>query len=176
MSKFTAVAAAMSLLACAAAQNAGEGGESEDAVADITVTNVDLRRLIGDDWSGALTYLNYSAPYEYFTIPAALEVKEAGEGINLSFIYPEEPDQNFSYDLAVSVDQKRIGDESVVYREETAEGELIIKTRFDCEDLGKAAECRMTYAISPQAFSITKMVTYTGESEAFLRNEYKFTR
>lgn len=136
----------------------------------------DLEIVVGTEWTGSLTYLNYQEPFIDFTIPATLTVTATEAGLKLAYAYPEEPHANSTVQAEISANGRKLMGEPIVSNTELETGEREIRTRFACEDMGRAAVCEMTYSLAPSALRITKMVTYDGETDAFRRNAYVFTR
>ena len=165
MKLITASAIASAILTLAA-----HAGEAEG------LSPSDLAMVAGTDWTGSLTYLNYQPPFEDVTIPANLEVDATDTGLKLAYIYPDEPHANSTVTLNVSEDGQMMMGEPIVSNTLLESGTREVKTAFACEDMGKAADCEMTYAFGESELKVTKMVTYKGETDAFRRNAYTFTR
>ena len=136
----------------------------------------DLEVAIGSDWTGSLTYLNYQEPFIDFTIPVTLTVTAAEAGLKLAYVYPDEPHANSTVLAEIGANGSELMGEPIVSNTEREDGGREIVTAFDCEDMGRAAACEMTYAFAPKELRIKKMVTYEGETESFRRNAYVFTR
>ena len=136
----------------------------------------DLEVVVGAEWTGSLTYLNYQEPFIDFTIPATLAVTATEAGLKLAYTYPEEPHANSTVQAEISANGTKLMGEPIVSNTELESGGREIQTRFACEDMGRSAVCEMTYSLAPLELRITKMVTYDGETEAFRRNAYVFTR
>ena len=136
----------------------------------------DLEIVVGTDWKGSLTYLNYQEPFIDFTIPATLEVTAIETGLQLAYKYPDEPHANSTIQAEIGENGMMLMGEPIVLNTAMEDGGRLIKTAFGCEDMGRSATCEMTYAFSPTELRIKKMVAYDGETEGFRRNEYVFTR
>lgn len=136
----------------------------------------DLEVIVGSDWTGSLTYLNYQEPFIDFTIPATLTVNATEAGLKLAYAYPDEPHANSTVQVEIGANGGELMGEPIVSNTELEAGGREIVTAFDCEDMGRAAACEMTYAFAPTELRIRKMVTYQGETDSFRRNEYVFTR
>ncbi|MEO1554690.1 MAG: hypothetical protein AAFR82_12240 [Pseudomonadota bacterium] len=132
--------------------------------------------IVGDDWSGALTYLNYGEPVKDFTIPAELEVERVERGVKIAYKYPDEPHQNSTVTARLNEDGSQLMGAAVTVNDIGAAGAREIRTEYACEDMGKTAECEMIYELSSDRVVMRKMVTYSGEADAFRRSEYVFTR
>lgn len=142
----------------------------------VSLSPSDLAVVAGNDWTGSLTYVNYQPPFEDVTIPANLEVEATETGLKLAYIYPDEPHANSTVTLKVSEDGQMMMGEPIISNTLLETGAREVKTAFPCEDMGKAASCEMTYTFGASALNVTKMVTYEGETDAFRRNAYSFTR
>jgi len=143
--------------------------------ADPLIAKADFDSVLGDDWSGSLTYLNYSEPFEEVTIPAEIDVSSSPTGLTFSFQYPEEPQQNSTLTIDLSGPSNEIRDAKIV-RRSTVGNSVIFMTVEPCEDMGREANCEMIYALAPNMLNIVKVVTYDGETESFQRNAYAFSR
>ena len=136
----------------------------------------DLAVVAGTDWTGSLTYMNYQPPFEDVTIPANLEVEATDTGLKLAYIYPDEPHANSTVTLKVSGNGQWMMGAPIVSNTLSESGLREVKTAYSCEDMGKKASCEMIYSFGASELNVTKMVTYEGETEAFRRNAYSFTR
>ena len=135
-----------------------------------------FNEIVGDDWTGELTYLNYGEPVKDFTIPAALEVEQIESGLKMAYIYPDEPHQNSTLTVRISEDGSRLMGAPVTQNVVLETGEREIRTEYACQDMGKTASCEMIYQLRADQVVMRKMVTYSDETEAFRRNQYVFTR
>ena len=135
-----------------------------------------LEIVAGDDWTGTLTYLNYGEPLRDFTIPAELQVEVIERGLRLNYKYPEEPKENSSVTARISADGTKLMGAPIVANRVLDAGEREVITRYPCNDMGQTATCETILTLSQNEFRSRKMVTYEGESDAFRRNEYVFTR
>ena len=142
----------------------------------MTTSPADPAPLIGTDWTGTLTYMNYQEPFIDVTIPAALEVTETASGLELFFKYPDEPQANSRYELTYSDTGSDIDGKPLTERMVSETGATTLKTVAKCEDMGRAASCEMVYQISDADFIQTKFVTYAESGEQIRRNSYAFTR
>lgn len=165
------LSSAFVLSACGNAS--GSADADHDFAAKVRVS--DIAVLVGDDWEGTLTYLNYGEPKKDVTIPAKLAVAQNHDMFELYFEFPEEPDANGRAELVISDDGRMLNDETVTRRMEE-DGTLTLVTESDCKDAAVQAKCEFTYDISPSALSIRKMVTLDGDTDAYRRNHYSFTR
>lgn len=136
----------------------------------------DLEKIVGDNWTGNLTYLNYGEPVQDFTIPAELDVASIENGLELYFQYPEEPSQNIRVTWLISDQGRSLAGEPIIASTEMADGTAVYVTAAPCKDMGNSATCQMSYSLSATEISIKKMVQYDDADTAFRRNEYQFSR
>lgn len=139
------------------------------------VMPADLSVLTGDGWNGSFTYLSFGEPEQELSVPAEMNVVQDGRVLELSLSYPEDPQADGQLDLVISDDGRMINAETLQRRVED-DDELILVTEHDCYDNGRPGLCEMIYRIRPDQFVIRKLVTLDGESEAFQRTRYLFTR
>lgn len=139
------------------------------------VTDADLARVTGDDWTGELTYRDYSPPFGKVAIAAEVDVTRTAAGLTLSMQYPREPQANSADTLSVTDGGRSLGGDPVIAREEIS-GAAVITTRGPCEDDGREAVCERAYTFGDKTLSLRKSVRLAGETEAFERNAYRFTR
>ena len=132
--------------------------------------------IIGNDWTGELTYLNYGEPVKDFTIPAALKVERVEAGVKMAYIYPDEPHQNSTITVRMSEDGSKLMGAPLTVNRMLDTGSREFRTEYACEDMGRTASCEMIYQLRADQVVMRKMVTYAGETDAFRRNEYVFTR
>lgn len=144
---------------------------------EVPPLSLDMFEIIaGDDWKGSLTYLNYQAPFEDVTIQADVEISLVEAGLKLDYKYPNEPHANSSVLAEITDAGMVFMNEPIVAHTLTDDGIRTVTTAFSCEDMGRPAQCEMTYSFSADALDIKKMVTYESEAEAFRRNAYSFQR
>lgn len=138
----------------------------------------DLKRLTGAQWTGTLTYLDYSKNTKV-SIPANLTVSQSAEH-RLSWIfeytYPDEPQANTKRSMAIAKDGRTFGDELIVERTTLPDKTIKIVTNKNGKDNDKPAVFRFTYLLSDKVFSLKKEVSYDGSNEFFERNEYSWKR
>ena len=142
------------------------------------VKSRDLQILMGAQWIGTLTYLDYSRN-KPVSIPSKLTVTQS-KGDKLSWVfeyqYPDEPKANSEETVTISKDGKTIGGETVVERTKLAGNTLRIVTEKNGMDDNKKSLFRHTYLINANNFSIRKEVRFEGTAEFFERNQYSWRR
>lgn len=138
----------------------------------------DFQKLSGN-WSGSLTYLDYSSGKPY-TMSADIEVKRINDSNEFEFIntYPKEKSANSTQIIIISQDGKYIGKEEIISRTELAEGQIQIVTQRQGKDGNdnKEALIKQTYTISGTSFSIRKEVLFSGDNKWILRHEYVYSK
>jgi hypothetical protein len=162
---FAAAAAALLFYAGASAQNA-------------SLKPDDLKVLEGAEWTGSLTYRDYSSDKQV-EIKSNVLITRSKSDPNAwlwDFRYPLEPKANSIGEVRLSTDGKTFRDEMVVERLKLPDGGLKIVTIKPGQDNNKEATFRYTYMIGPKAFSIRKEVKTNDAEGYFERNSYKWTR
>ena len=138
----------------------------------------DVQLLTGEEWTGTLTYLDYSTNKKV-SIPSNLIVTQS-EVDRFAWIfdyqYPDEPKANSTKDVILSKDGRTFNGEAVVERLKIDATMLKVTTEKSGSDNDKKALFRFTYLIAPKSFSIRKEVRYEGETNFIERNQYTWTR
>lgn len=138
----------------------------------------DLQILTGAQWSGTLTYLDYSSQKKV-SIPVNLTVKPNGaDEWSWVFVYsyPDEPHANSQEIVKLSKDGKSISGEVVLERTSLPDHTVRVVTEKKGEDNNRSASIRFTYSLSAGNFSIKKEVRYENENQFFERNEFRLKR
>ncbi|NNE57050.1 MAG: hypothetical protein HKN36_02985 [Hellea sp.] len=136
----------------------------------------DFEVIEGNDWTGNLTYLDYSSE-KYVTIPTQATVEIASPTtLKYTISYPEEPWEDSKAKLKISSSGRALDGQAVTYREVRPNGNLEIRTSHEGEDNNLPALIRMTYVLGSAEFSISKDVQLDGETEFINRNIYAFAR
>ena len=129
-------------------------------------------------WSGTLTYLDYTAN-KPVTIPSTFKLTKAGTGWNFAIGYDEEPHANSASPLRL-VDAGhalQTGDVTERVLSRVTQGDrIVITTESTGEDDRRPATIRKVYTISSRAFSLQKLVKFTGDADFFERHIYRWTR
>ena len=140
------------------------------------VTITDFKVIEGDDWTGDLTYLDYSAN-KRVTIPTAATVSiKPPTQLKYSVSYPKEPWEDTKATLKLSKSGRVLDGHPVIYREIQSDGSLEIRTTYHGKDNDRPAQIRMAYTLNASAFTISKDVRYDEDTDFANRNIYAFTR
>ena len=140
------------------------------------VSASDFEVVIGDDWAGELTYLDYSSG-ETVAIPATLSVGPIdGRTINYAFGYPDEPQAKNAGTWTISGDGQSLDDKTVTSRMDGDNGDLILVMEYSGSDNNAPAEITETLILSANGIVMTKDVQPEGETQAFQRNSFAFSR
>jgi len=159
---------AFALLGCSAADSVDPNGP--------TVTQADFESVVGEAWTGELTYLDYSSE-KRVTIPAAATIKLAGSnGIKYTISYPEEPWEDTKSTLKTTQSGRVFDGHPVIARDTAPNGWLTIQTLHQGEDNKKPADIRMSYRVGENDFVIEKEVSYGADGYFITRKSYHFTR
>ena len=143
-----------------------------------SIKDTDLQPLIGGQWVGTLTYLDYGKNKKV-SIPVTLNVTKSTKDQStwiFDFRYPDEPKANNIQEVTLTDNGRTLDGETVVERIKLPGKTVKIVTEKSGQDNNKPAVLRYTYLISPKNFSIRKEVRYEGVTELFERNEYRWTR
>ena len=140
-----------------------------------TIKAVELKPWLGD-WKGSLIYLDYSTAQET-KIKADIKLGPIVDGnkVAIAFNYPDEPGASSKDTLRFSEDGRSVNYMTVASKKK-ATGNLVFVLETEGEDNGQKAEIRTTYSFNKNTFSNKKEVRYRGQSDFFVRNEYKLTR
>ncbi|MBC7937554.1 MAG: beta-lactamase family protein [Rhizobacter sp.] len=145
---------------------------------DTTKVSVNDFEPFRGNWTGSLTYLDYSSG-EPYTMPANITVnllKEQGT-IVLIKSYPDEPNANVVDTLNISADGKKINDvpvQSVKYFKNGDTEIITLREGTDGND-HKPASIQVSYTAGNNHFTIRKEVKFKGQTQWLQRHEYKFT-
>lgn len=141
-----------------------------------SVSPDDLRILIGD-WTGSLTYVDYSSG-QPFTMPANVKV-EQGKNENqfiLFYAYPNEPKANNKEKVTISNKGSKINGNDLISSKSLNTDETQFTTESPGKDNNKKALIRNIYVVGEERFLIRKEVRFEGSEEWLKRNEFSFKR
>lgn len=174
MRLFLLSAAAVGLAACQTADVAAPAPQGLSVPAPM-ISPSDFAVILGDGWTGELTYLDYSSG-ETVAIPATLSVGPInGQSIGYAFGYPDEPDANSPGVWEISADGQALDGKTVTRRSDGVDGEVVLILEYDGEDDNKPARVTETLVLTADALTFGKTVQFDG-GDAFQRNSYAFER
>lgn len=139
------------------------------------VTADELNKLAGN-WSGTLTYTDYSNDTSKTSLPTKLEIIDLKDSLGFNYTYTE-PNGTLVKDKGSlrylkEVDQLFIdGDTYYVNAVRRRGVRLTIIADREGTDNNKEAEIRKTITIGPSVLIIIKEVKYSGAKEYFVRNK-----
>jgi hypothetical protein len=132
-------------------------------------------------WKGTLTYLDYTSN-KPTTIPSTFKLTQAADSSsawNFAIGYDEEPHANSATRLELR-DYGRVlqlGDTTETVLSSIRQGNRVdITTQFTAADDNKPATIRKVYIISPNAFSMQKLVKFADQPDFFERHIYQWSR
>ncbi len=164
-----------SLMACAAPVSKSVVS-SEILQNHRVVKESDFAKLAGKNWTGSLSYLDYSSG-KMSSIPVGLNFDmPKGRKLKYAVIYPGETQYNATETIKISKDGLRINGHAVLSKSVETDGSLLITTKHQGKDNGKSAAIKTGYVIADNVFKITKDVKLAGSENYFRRNEYLFER
>jgi len=138
----------------------------------------DVQLLTGEQWTGTLTYLDYSTN-QTVSIRSNLIVSQSKVdkfAWVFDYEYPDEPKANGSKDVLLGKDGRTFNGENVVEREPLNESTVRAVTEKTGTDNDQKALFRFTYLLGSKSFSIKKEVRYEGAADFIERNQYSWTR
>ncbi len=138
----------------------------------------DLRPIEGKQWTGTLTYLDYTSG-KRTTIKSNIVVTHSGsDALSWTFemYYPLEPAANGKDDVKLSLDGRTFNGEAVIESTRLPGGILRVVTTAPGKDDNRDATFRHTYLIGKKTFSIRKEVRFDGTDEFIERNIYSWER
>lgn len=175
------VAAPFLIMSACAVQNMDAGSDivsntSEQNTDTAFVAIEDFARLSGGEWTGELSYLDYSSGTPQ-SIPVKMQFAPAsGTDIDYKLIYPKESQYNAEEVLSVSPGGDRVNDKILTSRILNPDGRLMLVTEHDAEDNGRAAKVRLTHMISDDLFVLSKDVRFDTDGSFVRRNAYTLRR
>jgi hypothetical protein len=172
-----AVALATSILAgCVAMPEANDVQSVQAAQTSAAEIAADLATLEGKEWSGSLSYLDYSKGTRE-AIAVSLKFEPVAEtSIAFAIKYPGEAQYNSRENYKWSEDGCRLNDAEIVSRTILPGGAVEIVTESEGIDDRRMAHIRTTYAISSEQFLVRKDVKFSEDDTFFNRNEYALSR
>jgi hypothetical protein len=140
---------------------------------NISMNELDV--LAGSDWSGKLTYLDYSSN-EKVSLKVKLAVRVVKEGTyELAYSYPDEPKANSKSKVKISGNGTKLAGNKITKVERSGD-RVIIHTESKGSDDNEKAMLYFTYTVASNYFSSKKEVVFAGQDERIMRNEYVFER
>jgi hypothetical protein len=149
---------------------------SYSSLAQTTISSADFIPLIGN-WSGTLTYLNYSDGTP-FSMPVELRIVQTEETNKFTFYFsfPDEPQANSEETVSISDGGTMINSEPIISKQRLEGGNLEIVTESKGTDDELPATIRQTYIIGADVFVTRKDVQFVGQDEWLNRNEFNFKK
>lgn len=138
----------------------------------------DLKPLEGRQWTGTLTYLDYTSGKKT-TIKSNIVVTHSNsDALSWTFemYYPLEPAADGKDDVSLSLDGRTFNGEAVIESSKLPGGILRVVTTAPGRDDNRDATIRHTYLIGKRTFSIRKEVKFDGTDGFIERNIYDWER
>lgn len=171
-----AVLVIASMGGCATAPKASV--EQTDQAVQVSASQIasDLAILTGAEWTGDLSYLDYSNGTRE-SIPVSLDFDQVVDNSLLFAIkYPGETQYNSRETYNWTADGTRLNDAEILSRSELSDGEVEIVTENLGMDDNRTALIRTTYVISGTQFIVRKDVKFLDKDVFFNRNQYTLSR
>lgn len=177
MKIFVAIALATSILAgCVGMPESSDVQTVQAYQTSASEIAADFATLEGKEWSGSLSYLDYSKDTRE-AIAVSLKFEPVAESsIAFAIKYPGEAQYNSRENYKWSEDGLRLNDAEIVSRTILPGGTVEIVTESEGTDDRRLARIRTTYAISSEQFLVRKDVKFSEEDTFFNRNEYALSR
>lgn len=177
MKIFIAVALASSVLTgCIGMPERSDDQTLQYGQTSATEIAADFSTLEGEEWSGSLSYLDYSKGTRE-AIAVSLKFEPMMENsISFAIKYPGEAQYNSRETYNWSEDGRRLNDAEVVSRTLLPNGGVEIVTEAEGMDDRRMALIRTSYAISSDQFFVRKDIKFSEEDTFSNRNEYAFSR
>ncbi|MEP4051119.1 MAG: hypothetical protein ABJN22_02625 [Litorimonas sp.] len=141
----------------------------------LQVSERDFSSILGDGWTGTLSYKDYSSG-EKSVIPVNTSVEKINaRTIVYRLEYPKETDYNSTERLRISRDGTRVDGAQIIKRERVNNRlEITIRTRST--DNKVPANIEITYKLGRNQFDIVQRVLPDDGGAPFIRNQYSFKR
>jgi len=161
---------------CASIETQSAAQAAQSGQLEPSELSADFAILQGDEWTGTLSYLDYSNGTRE-AIAVSVEFDPiAQHSVTYAIKYPGEGQYNSRETYKWMADDRRLNDADIVRRNVTSDGSIEIVTEADGVDDGRAAKIRTTYVLSSRQFVVRKDVKFSGEDAFINRNEYAFSR
>lgn len=133
--------------------------------------------VISGCWQGTLTYLDYKSGKPY-SMPANLDVKQAGNLFLFENKYPNEPSANAGDTIMLSGDGHLLNNEQVLSNTvlDSGKREIITEATGTDGNDNRKARFRYTYFLGKNEFSRKKEIMFNGDSTWIRRHEYRYNR
>lgn len=127
-------------------------------------------------WKGKMDYLDVTTGMDE-SKKATIKVGPivGGNKIALQYIYPDDTTANFTDTLRVAPDGKSVSYLILADKKKTST-DFQFMLEGEGEDAGQKAGIRLTYNFSKKNFSLKKEIKYRGQSDYFIRSEYKLSK
>ena len=152
------------------------GQQSMTDLSEKTISTKDLEIILGE-WTGSLTYIDYSSNKPY-SMPANLIVKKGKNEYQLLLqnIYPNEPKANSTDKIIVSKNGKQLNKKDLRSKQRLANGQIQIITEYAGKDNKKKALIRNIYILGEKQFVMRKEVQFENSGEWIKRNQFSYNR
>lgn len=143
-----------------------------------TVSARDLKPLEGRQWTGTLTYLDYTSGKKTTIKSNIVVTRSSSDALSWTFemYYPLEPAADGKDEVSLSLDGRTFNGEAVIESTKLPGGILRVVTTAPGKDDNRNATIRHTYLIGKRTFSIQKEVKFDGTDEFIERNIYNWER
>ena len=154
----------------------GFGGSSSGADDDaLVLRSSDLSGLGGQNYTGALTYLDYSSGEEV-SLDVAADVTVKLSCLRIAISYLDEPEANSTEEYCISEDGSAFAGANLISLQRLGPDFLAFQTEETGEDNNRPARLRQSYILSQSAITSGREVSYDDGETWFERNELDLER
>lgn len=173
--KFAAGFAALALSACGSVPSIGLGGNDAPNEETLRLTTSDLTGLGGNNYEGALTYLDYQSE-ETVMLDVLANVTVKLDCLNVAIQYPGEPEANSVQSYCISEDGTEFDGAPIISLQRLGPDFIAFQTETTGTDDDKPALLRQSYILSQTAITSGREVSYDAGQTWIERNELDIER
>lgn len=141
----------------------------------VTVSESDFEKMIADNWTGELIYIDYGTGKEV-SIPCELSVQKVAENtFDLNYSFPDEPHANWTDREKITHQGQVFAHQKIMSIEKNRLTTIIKTTKWGADD-NQEANLFYTYSLNENELKIKKEYQLIGKDEIIFRNEFRFTK
>ena len=168
-----AMISAFVLSACGSLPGLGSGEPAEEDT--LRLRSSDLSGLGGQNFTGELTYLDYSSG-EKVALDVVADVTVKLSCLRIAIDYPDEPQANSTQEYCISEDGTAFNEAKLVSLQRLGPDFIAFQTEEMGEDNDQPALLRQSYILSRTAITSGREVSYDEGETWFERNELDIER
>ena len=164
---------ALALSACGSLPGLGTSEPAEQET--LQLSSSDLSGLGGKNYSGALTYLDYSSG-ETVSLDVMADVTVKLNCLRIAIEFVDEPEANSTEEYCISEDGRSFAGAKLISLQRLGPEFMAFQTEETGEDNNKPALLRQSYILSQKAITSGREVSYDDGETWFERNELDIER